>query len=121
LRACGLSGVKARYVLNLAQAVKDGSVPLDEVHSWEDEAIIAGLTSIKGVGPWTAEMFLIFALGRPDVLSVGDLGIRVGLKSFYGLEELPGPRECRELTEKWRPYRTVAMWYLWEGIDNPKK
>ena len=84
--------MKARYVLNLAQAVHDGSVPLDEVHAWEDEAIIAALTTIKGVGPWTAEMFLIFALGRPDVLSVGDLGIRVGLRDFYGLDELPGPQ-----------------------------
>ena len=121
LRAAGLSGVKARYILNLAQAVREGVVPLDEVHAWEDEAIIAALTSIKGVGPWTAEMFLIFALGRADVLSVGDLGIRVGLRSFYGLDQLPGPRECRELTEPWRPYRTIAMWYLWEQIDNPRK
>ncbi len=64
-------------------------------------------------------MFLIFALGRPDILSVGDLGIRVGLRSFYGLDELPGPKECQALTEAWRPYRTVAMWYLWEQIDNP--
>jgi DNA-3-methyladenine glycosylase II len=121
LRGCGLSGVKARYVLNLAQAVRDGSVPLDEVHAWEDEAIVAALTSIKGVGPWTAEMFLIFALGRPDVLSPGDLGIRTGLKNFHGLDELPNPRECRELTESCRPYRTVAMWYLWKGIDDPPK
>jgi DNA-3-methyladenine glycosylase II len=121
LRTCGLSGVKARYVLNLAQAVRDGEVPLDEVHAWEDEAIVAALTSIKGVGPWTAEMFLIFALGRPDVLSPGDLGIRAGLKRFYELDELPNPRECHELTEKWRPHRTVAMWYLWKGIDEPKK
>ena len=119
LRACGLSGVKARYVLNLAQAVQIGAVPLDEVHAWEDQAIVAALTSIKGIGPWTAEMFLIFALGRLDVLSVGDLGIRVGLKSFYGLDQLPDPRQCRELTEAWRPHRTLAMWYLWEQIDNP--
>ena len=121
LRSCGLSGVKARYVLNLAQAVKDGSVPLDEVHAWEDDAIVAALTTIKGIGPWTAEMFLIFALGRPDILSVGDLGIRVGLKKFHGLDEMPGPRECRELAEPWRPHRTVAMWYLWRQFDDPKK
>lgn len=121
LRSVGLSGVKARYVLNLARAVGDGAVPLDEVHGWEDDAIVAALTSIKGIGPWTAEMFLIFALGRPDVLSVGDLGLRVGLRSFYRLDELPTPRECRELTEAWRPYRTVAMWYLWEQIDNPPR
>jgi len=121
LRNSGLSGVKARYVLNLAQAVRDGHLPLQEVHEWEDEAIIQALTTIKGVGPWTAEMFLIFALGRQDVLSVGDLGIRVGLQKFYGLEQLPKPPECRKLAEPWRPYRTIAMWYLWEQIDNPKK
>ncbi len=121
LRSVGLSGVKARYVLNLSRAVHEGSVPLDEVHAWEDEAIVAALTSIKGIGSWTAEMFLIFALGRPDVLSPGDLGIKVGLRTFHGLEELPNPRQCRELTEAWRPYRTVAMWYLWQQIDNPKK
>jgi DNA-3-methyladenine glycosylase II len=120
LRSVGLSGVKARYVLNLSNAVRDGAVPLDEVHTWTDEAIIASLTSIKGVGNWTAEMFLIFALGRPDVLAPGDLGIRVGLQSFYGLEAQPKPNECQALTELWRPYRTVAMWYLWEQIDNPK-
>jgi DNA-3-methyladenine glycosylase II len=121
LRSCGLSGVKARYVLNLSRAIHEGAIPLDEVHNWEDEQVIAALTTIKGIGPWTAEMFLIFALGRHDVLSVGDLGIRVGLKGFFELEELPGPQQCRELTEPWRPYRTIAMWYLWRQIDNPKK
>ncbi len=121
LRGVGLSGVKARYVLNLARAASEGALPLDEVHAWEDEAIAAALTAIKGIGPWTVEMFLIFALGRQDVLSVGDLGIRVGLRSFYGLDELPNAQECRALTEGWRPYRTIAMWYLWEQIDNPPK
>jgi DNA-3-methyladenine glycosylase II len=121
LRSVGLSGVKARYVLNLSHAVRDGLVPLDEVHAWEDEAIVSALTSIKGVGHWTAEMFLIFALGRIDVLSPGDLGIRVGLQSFYQLDAMPKPGECHALTEAWRPFRTVAMWYLWEQIDNPKK
>ena len=121
LRSVGLSGVKSRYVLNLARAALEGGLPLDEVHAWEDGAIAALLTAIKGVGPWTVEMFLIFALGRPDILSVGDLGIRVGLRSFYGLDALPGPQECRALTEAWRPYRTIAMWYLWERIDNPAK
>jgi len=119
IRSAGLSGVKARYVLNLAQAVHGGDLPLDQVHDWPDDQIAAALTTIKGVGPWTAEMFLIFALGRPDILSVGDLGIRVGLRSFHGLDDLPGPSQCRELTEAWRPYRTIAMWYLWEQIDNP--
>ena len=121
LRSVGLSGVKSRYVLNLSTAIRDGSIPLDELHTWEDDRVVAALTTVKGVGNWTAEMFLIFALGRTDVLSVGDLGIRVGLRSFYGLDELPGPKECRERTEAWRPYRTIAMWYLWEQIDNPPK
>jgi DNA-3-methyladenine glycosylase II len=121
LRSCGLSGVKARYVLNLSQAVHEGAIPLDEVHTWEDEQVIAALTTVKGIGPWTAEMFLVFALGRRDVLAVGDLGIRVGLKTFFELEELPSPHRCRELAEPWRPYRTIAMWYLWRQLDNPKK
>ncbi len=121
LRSVGLSGVKSRYVLNLSAAVQEGKIPLDELHAWDDEQVIAALTAVKGIGSWTAEMFLIFALGRTDVLSVGDLGIRVGLRSFYGLDGLPTPQACRELTETWRPHRTVAMWYLWQQIDKPPK
>jgi DNA-3-methyladenine glycosylase II len=119
LRSVGLSGVKARYVLNLCEAVRDGSVPIHEFHTWEDEAIVASLTSIKGIGPWTSEMFLIFCLNRPDILSPGDLGIRVGLKNHHGLEEMPTPKLCRELTESLRPYRSIAMWYLWAELDHP--
>ena len=121
LRSVGLSGIKSRYVLNLSSAVGEGKIPLDELHTWDDEQAIAALTAVKGIGSWTAEMFLIFALGRADVLSVGDLGIRVGLRSFYKLDDLPTPQICRELTETWRPYRTVAMWYLWQQIDKPLK
>ncbi len=119
LRGVGLSGVKARYVLNLSQAVHDGTVPLNEMDSWDDDAIVARLTAIKGVGVWTAEMFLIFALNRPDVLPVGDLGVRVALRNRYGLAELPKPHECRALAEPWRPYRSVAIWYLWKEFDTP--
>ena len=119
LRSVGLSGVKARYVLNLSQAVHDGTVPLDEMDTWDDEAIVARLISIKGVGVWTAEMFLIFALNRPDVLPVGDLGVRVALRDRYGLAELPKPHECRALAEPWRPFRSVAIWYLWKEFDTP--
>ena len=117
LRSVGLSGVKAQYILNLAEAVLSGTVPIHEFHEWEDEAIVASLTSIKGIGPWTAEMFLIFCLGRPDVISPGDLGIRAGVKNHHGLDAMPTPKQCRELTESWRPYRSVAMWYLWREID----
>jgi len=117
LRSVGLSGVKARYVLNLAEAVASGNVPLDAFDAWDDDAIVARLTSVKGVGTWTAEMFLIFALNRPDVLPVGDLGVRVALRDHHGLAELPRPAQCRALAEPWRPFRTIAIWYLWRTID----
>jgi DNA-3-methyladenine glycosylase II len=121
LRSVGLSGVKARYLLNLSEAVAGGTVPLDRFDDWEDEAIIASLTSVKGIGVWTAEMFLVFALNRPDVLAVGDFGIRVALRNRFGLAELPKPGECRALTEPWRPFRSIAMWYLWRGSDTAKQ
>lgn len=119
LRSCGLSGVKSRYLLNLAEAVDSGRVPLARIGVLDDEAIKARLTSVKGIGPWTAEMFLIFCLNRPDVLSAGDLGVRAGLRDFHGLTGLPAPRECAGLTEPWRPFRSVAMWYLWRTLDTP--
>jgi DNA-3-methyladenine glycosylase II len=117
LRSVGLSGVKARYVLNLSEAVLDGRVPLRRIGALDDEAIIERLTAIKGIGRWTAEMFLIFALNRPDVFPVADLGIRAGLRRHFDLSDLPAPRQCVELTAPWRPYRTAAMWYLWRHAD----
>jgi DNA-3-methyladenine glycosylase II len=118
LRTVGLSSAKARYVLNLAGAVASGQLPLDEFDdSWDDQAITESLTAIKGIGVWTAEMFLIFALNRPDILPTSDLGVRVGLRDRYGLAELPKPRDCHALAETWRPYRTIASWYLWKGTD----
>jgi len=117
LRGVGLSGVKARYVLNLAAAVEAGSVPLEKYHRWDDAAVIVNLTAVKGVGVWTAEMFLIFALGRPDVWPVGDLGVRAGLRNLFGLSDLPKPELCRALAEPWRPFRSVASWYLWRSLD----
>jgi DNA-3-methyladenine glycosylase II len=122
LRGVGLSGVKARYVLNLAQAVASGAVPLDAIDdSWPDAKVIEALVSIKGIGIWTAEMFLIFALNRPDVLPAGDLGVRAGLRDRHGLAELPRPRDCHALAEIWRPYRSIASWYLWRGADTPQE
>lgn len=117
LRSVGLSGVKARYVLNLAEAVQSGQTPLHRFHRWDDELIIASLTSIKGIGVWTAEMFLIFSLGRPDVFPVGDLGVKAAIRNRYGLLELPKPAACRELAEPWRPFRSVASWYLWRSLE----
>ena len=121
LRTVGLSGAKARYVLNLAEAVGSGAVPLDAIDgSWDDATITRALTSIKGIGVWTAEMFLIFALNRPDVLPASDLGVRVALRDRHGLAQLPAPRECYALAEPWRPYRTIAGWYIWKGVDTPQ-
>ena len=117
LRGVGLSGVKARYVLNLAGAVGSGLVPLEKAHRWKDEEVVERLTSIKGVGVWTAEMFLIFSLGRPDVFPVGDLGVRAAIRDRLGLPEMPKPEFCRPLGEPWRPFRTVASWYLWRSLD----
>jgi DNA-3-methyladenine glycosylase II len=119
LRTVGLSSAKARYVLNLAEAVNSGQVPLHEFDSWEDQAITQALTAIKGIGVWTAEMFLIFALNRPDILPASDLGVRAGLKARHGLTELPKPRDCHALAEPWRPYRSIASWYIWKGTDIP--
>jgi len=119
LRSVGLSSAKARYVLNLAEAVASGQVPLDQIDdTWEEPKIVETLTSVKGIGVWTAEMFLIFVLNRPDVLPASDLGIRAGLKDRHGLVELPKPRECFALAESWRPYRTIASWYLWRRVDS---
>lgn len=113
-RGAGLSSVKARYVRNVAEAVASGSVPIDKFDdSWSEEAIIESLTTIKGVGVWTAHMFLIFVLNRPDILPVGDLGVRAGIRDRHGLAELPDPADCHALAEPWRPYRSVASWYLW--------
>jgi DNA-3-methyladenine glycosylase II len=117
IRAAGLSGVKASYVINLAAAVHAGDVVLTHMNRFEDEQIIEMLTKVKGIGRWTAEMFLIFALGRPDVLPLGDLGIRVGLSRFHGLDSPPPPARLAELAEPWRPYRSIAMWYLWRECD----
>jgi len=120
IRSVGLSASKARYVLNLAEAVFTGAVPLDAFDdSWNDDAIVASLTSIKGIGVWTAEMFLIFSLNRPDVLPAHDLGVRIALRDRHGLTELPRPKECHALAEIWRPYRTIASWYIWRNVDTP--
>lgn len=117
LQSCGVSQQKRNYLLSLIDHVGSGQLQLDRLESLEDEAIIEELTRVKGIGRWTAEMFLIFALNRPDVLPVADLGIKQGLKLHFDLAEHPKPDLCRDLTEHWRPYRSVAMWYLWRMSD----
>jgi DNA-3-methyladenine glycosylase II len=119
LRAAGLSQQKLAYVRDLAEKTKARLVDFDTLHTLEDQAVIEHLTQVKGVGVWTVQMLLMFALERPDVLPTADLGIRNAIKKAYGLEEAPKPKEMEVIAEKWRPYRTVACWYLWRSLDGP--
>jgi 3-methyladenine DNA glycosylase/8-oxoguanine DNA glycosylase len=118
LRAVGLSKQKISYIRDLAQKVHDGSFPLARVSRMADEEVIAHLTQVKGIGRWTSEMFLIFCLGRPDVLSTGDLGIRKAVQRAYGYKSLPAMSTVGRHGLRWRPYRSVASWYLWASVDN---
>jgi DNA-3-methyladenine glycosylase II len=118
LRKAGLSNAKVEFVRDLAKRVSDGSLDLKGLAKLPDEDVIADLMEVKGIGRWTAEMFLIFHLGRPDVVSVGDLGIRRAVQIAYGMNELPGPDELEKLAEEWRPHRTLACLYLWRSLDS---
>ncbi|HEY6410025.1 MAG TPA: DNA-3-methyladenine glycosylase [Ktedonobacteraceae bacterium] len=113
LRAVGLSTPKARYVRDLTERVTSGSLNLEQVGSLDDEEVIAHLIEVKGIGRWTAEMILIFSLGRPDVLPVDDLGFVEGVRESYALDTRPTRKEMLERGEAWRPYRTFATWYMW--------
>ncbi|HEV2076131.1 MAG TPA: hypothetical protein VGR10_07810, partial [Thermoleophilaceae bacterium] len=117
LRAVALSGRKVEYLRDLAAPVHDGRLELSRLRELPDEDVTAALTEIKGLGPWTADMFLIFHLARPDVLAVGDLGIRSAVRRAYSLDELPGPDDLRRIAEPWRPHRTLACLYLWRSLD----
>ncbi len=117
LRAVGLSWRKVEYLRDLAARVEDGRVDLQRIGEMPDEEVTAELVQIKGLGPWTADMFMIFHLGRPDVLAVGDLGTRAAVKRAYGLPELPAPDELRRIAEPWRPHRSLACLYLWRSLD----
>jgi DNA-3-methyladenine glycosylase II len=118
LRTAGISRQKALYLRDLCQRVQSGAVPLAHVESMTDEEVITALTQVKGIGRWTAEMFLIFRLQRPDVLPLGDLGIVNAIQRAYRLRKKPTPDRMRKLGEAWRPYRSVASWYLWRSLDN---
>ncbi len=118
MRGAGMSKQKIAYTQDLAIKSEEGVVPsLGELHSLTDEEILSRLTSVKGIGRWTVEMLLMFSLGRPDVLPSTDLVIRKGFQQVYGYEELPKPKEIDTFGERWRPYRTIASWYLWRVID----
>jgi DNA-3-methyladenine glycosylase II len=116
--AAGLSRAKVTFLRSLAEHVESGELELDRVAELPDDEVIAELTAVKGLGVWTAHMFLIFQLGRPDVLAVGDLGIRRAVERAYELSDLPSAAELEALAEPWRPYRTLACRYLWRTLDN---
>jgi DNA-3-methyladenine glycosylase II len=116
--AAGLSRAKVIYLRSLAEHVVDGSLELEKLDALSDEDAIAELVAVKGIGVWSAHVFLMFHLERPDILAVGDLGIRRSMMVAYGLPELPGPAEMEEIAEPWRPYRTLACRYLWRALEN---
>jgi len=118
MRSVGLSGAKTRYVRDLALHVADGRLDLSVVDELDDEAVIEALTAVKGIGRWTAEMYLIFALGRPDVLAVDDLGLRRAGGWLLQLERPATREELAEAGDRWRPYRSAASRYLWASLDN---
>jgi len=119
LRSAGLSPQKSRYLKDLSSKVIDGTVDLKAVRAMGDDAVVEHLTQITGVGRWTAEMVLIFTLGRPDVLPVDDFGLKKGVQLAYRMRQLPKPARLEKLAEPWRPHRSVATWYLWASRDTP--
>jgi DNA-3-methyladenine glycosylase II len=120
-RDAGLSWSKVSYVKDLAARVTSGRLPLDHIAQMPDEEAIEALVAVKGIGRWTAEMFLMFSLARPDVLAVDDYGLRAAMMSLYGMPELPKPAAMREVAEPWRPYRSYGCLYLWHSRDNSPK
>jgi 3-methyladenine DNA glycosylase/8-oxoguanine DNA glycosylase len=119
LRAAGLSGSKTAAMLDLAAHVADGRLTLDRAGRLADDELEAQLVQVRGIGPWTAHMFLLFTLQRLDVWPVGDYGVRTGYGVAYGMSEAPTPRQLEELGERFRPYRSVAAWYCWRVLDSP--
>ena len=117
LRKTGLSGMKVKYIKDLSKNIESKKLKLRSLSKLSDDEIVEQLTQIKGIGRWTAEMFLIFSLGRMDVLPVGDLGLKKGVQLLNSSTKLPTSSEIEELAEKWRPYRTVATWYLWKSLQ----
>jgi 3-methyladenine DNA glycosylase/8-oxoguanine DNA glycosylase len=119
LRAAGLSGSKATAIKGLADASLAGRLPLHRLSRMGDDEVVQALSALRGIGPWTAEMFLIFRLHRLDVWPVTDYGVRKGYARAYGMADLPPPKELSALGERFRPYRSVAAWYLWRCAEEP--
>ncbi len=119
LRAAGLSNQKARYLRNLAEHTLDGSLPIESLHDLEDQGIVDALTQVKGIGRWSAQMFLMFRLGRPDVLPDLDFGVQKGMQIAYRMRKLPKPQKVLEIGAKWAPYRTIGSWYMWRVLELP--
>jgi len=117
MRKLGLSTQKTAYIRDLARHTRDGHVIFEELHGLSDQAVIEQLTQVKGIGVWTVHMFLIFALQRTDILPTGDLGIRNAIRKAYGMCELPSPAEMEAIASGWRPFCTVASWYLWRSLE----
>jgi DNA-3-methyladenine glycosylase II len=117
LRAVGLSTAKTRALRDLSERVLDGRLPLDGLEALDDQAIIDAVVQVRGIGPWTAQMFLMFRLGRPDVLPVLDLGVRKGAQLMHGLRSLPDSARLERLARPWRPWRSVASWYCWRALE----
>ena len=121
LRSSGLSYQKVNYIRDLSEKWQDGTMNLTDIDSMTDEEISSELIKVKGIGQWTADMFLMFTLGRPDVFPFGDLGIQKGFMTLTNMNRLPTQKEMERKTKKWQPYRTVAAWYLWKLVDGPFK
>lgn len=120
LRSVGLSNAKARYIRDLAEHVLDGRISFDKIPEQSNAEIIAELTDVKGIGEWTVHMFLMFCVGRLDVLATGDLGVRNAVRNLYGFAAAPTPQQITELAHQnhWQPYESVACWYLWRSLEN---
>ena len=119
LRGAGLSNQKVTYILDLSKKYVDGTLQLDELDGKSNKEVSAQLIQVKGIGQWTADMFLMFTLNREDVFPLGDLGVKKGVAIIENLPELPTEKHMAEISEKWQPYRTIAAWYLWKLVDGP--
>ena len=118
MRKAGLSKMKVSFIKDLAKKVLNGTVDLKKISKWSDEEVIEHLTAVKGIGIWTAEMFLIFSLGREDIFSYGDLGLRNAMQQLYKFKKHPTEKQARKIAEKWKPYRSLASRYLWASLKN---